>query len=512
MQINILDKNTVNLIIQEIESEQNLERKRNEWIAYQSTQGMLKEYVTARLQALFPKNFRKMRVSDVAVSQKVVDKLANSYCESPVRTIPGEDDNIMNELNSIYKEGKFNSAFQDFDEIFNLHRHGLYWVDYDYNESVFRTSALRPYEYDVVKNPNTNEVLAVILNYPDQDVTRRSMFASFETSASISDGVNQLIAESQYDSGTESKVFAIWTATNHVVVVVQKKVIKNNDGSTNVNYAVNYIDLPNNPQMINPIGKIPFVYKQNNSAVDYPTFNPITEQTINFNILYSDLLTAASMQGFGQAILKYPDNADVKEVEIGYMNAIKLPQSSEPDAKPTDFTYVNANPNLDGQQRTYLTYLKQVLSQHGITSNQAIAGDVESFASGLDRMIANADVNKIIQKNQNVYRDLEDEVFELVKVWQAALGEFMFNGIDDINIYYPRPTVQINESDIIKNVISLLDAGLITKQKALMKLNPNLNEEQANEELLEIDNEKKDLMTLLTLPPPSNTDTENPIE
>lgn len=499
MQINILDKNVVQLIVQDIESIQNQERKRNEWIAYQSTQGMLKDYVISRLQALFPKNFRKMRVSDIAVSQKVVDKLSNAYCETPIRTLPGESDQAMEELNKIYKQGKFNTAYQDFDEIFNLHRHGLYWVDYDQIKKQFRSSALRPYEYDVIRDPNTGEVLCVVLNYPDQDITRRQIFGSFESQASVSDGINQLITESQYDSGTESKVYAMWTKTNHVVIVVQKKEIKNVQG-TSVNYAITYVDLPNNPNMVNPLGIIPFVYKQTGSSIDYPTFNPITEQTINFNILYSDLLTAASMQGFGQATISYPDNAEVKEIEIGYMSAIKLPQSSEPDAKPTTFKFENANPDLDGQQKTYLTYLKQVLSQHGITSNQAIAGDVESFASGLDRMIANADVNKVVQKNQKVYAELENEVYQIVRVWENALGVNVFNNIPEMVVYYPRPTVQINESDVIKNVIALLDAGLITKQKALMKLNPNLNEEQAEQEMMEIKEENQEAAPEATPP------------
>lgn len=492
MQINILDPNIVKLIITDIDGTENLERKRNEWVAYQATQGMLKDYVTARLQTLFPKNFRKMRISDIAVSQKVVDKLANAYCESPIRTLPGESKEAQQEVDKIYKQGKFNSAYQDFDEIFNLHRHGLYWVDYDYDKKNFKTSALRPFEYDLVRDPNTGEVLCVILNYPDQDITRRQLFGSLESQSSMSDGINQLITESQYDSGTQSKVYALWTKTNHVVVVVKKKEIKNTQG-TSVNYAITYVAIPNNPQNINPLGAIPFVYKQSSSAIDYPTFNPITDQTINFNILYSDLLTAASMQGFGQAVFSYPADAEIKELEIGYMSAIKLPQSMEPTAPKSEYKFENANPDLDGQQKTYLTYLKQVLSQHGITSNQAIAGDVESFASGLDRMIANADVNKTVQKNQTIYSELENEVFQLVRIWENLLGVNTFNNITDMLVYYPRPTVQISESEIIKNVIALLDAGLITKKKALMKLNPNLTPDQAEEELEELSEPVEDI-------------------
>jgi hypothetical protein len=103
MELNILDQNVVRLIIADINSQQNLERKRNEWIAYQSTQGMLKDYVNTRLQVLFPKNARKMRVSDISISKKVIDKLANAYCEKPIRQLEDASEEQNQELHSIYK-------------------------------------------------------------------------------------------------------------------------------------------------------------------------------------------------------------------------------------------------------------------------------------------------------------------------------------------------------------------------------------------------------------------------
>lgn len=516
MGINILDSNVVKLIVQDIESQQNLERKRQEWVAYQCTQGMLREYVREQLRKLFPLNGDKMRVSDISISKKVVDKVADAYCEAPIRTIPEGSDVQKKELQQIYKKGKFNGSFQDYDEIFNLHRHGLFWCDYDYVKKSFRPMALRPYEYDLVRDSNTGEVLCVILNYPDLEITQRQLEADANP-GSISDGVNQLITESQYDSGTQSKVYALWTPTNHVVVVVAKKEITLADGKTDINYAVTYVPINGNPASVNPLGRLPFVYKQKGSSVDYPTFNQLTEQTINFNILNSDLLTAATVQGFGQAVLSYPDNAEIKQLEIGYMSAVKLPQSTEPNAPKTEFKFENPSPDLAGQQKTYLSYLKQVLSEHGITSSQSIDGENEQFTSGLDRMIANADVNKIIYKNQETYKEIENEVFDIIKTYYKILGNNIFNNVEELMIYFPKATVQITESDVIKNVVSLLDAGLITKAKALMKLNPNLTEQQAQDELNSINEEKSALVESMNTQDPNDntngdTSTNPPVE
>ncbi len=498
MQINLLDKYVVGKILSDVESQQNKERKRLEWEAYQCTQGELRQYVINKLQALFPKNFRKMRVSDISVSKKVNDKLAKAYSIAPIRSVNSPSQTLKQELEATYKDGKFNSAYRDFDSAFNLHRYGLFWLDYDFSKQNFRPMALRPYEFDVIRDQVTGEVICVILNYPDNEITRWKSYKvdGDDNSYSVSDGINQIISESQADSGAESKVFALWTNEQHVVVVFTKKQVKTASG-TEYNYAVNYVPLPGNAEMVNPLGELPFVYKQTSTSIDYPVMNQITAQTINFNILYSDLLTAATMQGFGQAVLSYPDNSEVKEIEIGYMNAVKLPQSMEPDAPKTEFKFENPSPNLQGQKDVYLTYIKQVLSEHGINSSQAISGDVEQFASGLDRLIANADVQWAIQLNQECYQDLEQEVFQKIKAWNRLLGNNIFEPVESISVYYPKPTVQISDTERLQNIEKLIQLRLKTRAQALMMIDPNLNEEDAQAQIDAIDGQARQALAAL---------------
>lgn len=496
MKIDITNPEIVKLIIQDIESPENKDRKKQEWDAYMCTQGALKSYVQNRLSLLFPKHSRKMRVSDISISKKVIDKISKAYSIAPIRSIESDNQDIQDEFANIYKDSCFNYAMREFDAIYNLHRQALMWVKFDETEQEFEPMALRPFEYDLVRDQNTGKVLCVILNYPDQEITMANMFN--QTSNSVSDGVNQLIAESQYDSGTESKVFALWTDEAHVVVVFTKKEIKDMQGKATYQYAVTYVPIPNNEQMINPLGELPFVYKQKSSASDYPVHNQITEQTINFNIFYSDLLTAASMQGFGQAIFSYPENSDIKELEIGYMSAIKLPQSTEPNAPKTEFTYANANPDLEGQRKTYLNYLHNVLAEHGINNDQAIDGGVEKFASGLDRLIANADVQWIIQENQECYQQVEDCMFDKIKAWNALMGNHLLDSVEDIKVYYPKPTIQISDTEKLNNIKMLLDLRLKTRAQALMMLDPNLSLDQASNEIAEVDGSAKKLVVSLT--------------
>lgn len=515
MNINILDPSVVMLILQEVEGPQNKKRKELEWEATQCTQGMLKDYVAGRMAVLFPKNAKKMRISDVSISKKVIDKLSKAYSEPPIRTIEEKNPDIQEAFTEIYKDGCFNSQYKEFDSIFNLHRYGLFWLNYDMEEEKFRPLAMRPYEYDLVRDPNTGKVGCVIVNYPDLEITMAQLFAGADISTS--DSINQMITESQYDSGAESKIFALWTDTQHVVVVLTKKTVPLSTGGNEVKYSLSYVPIPNNAENVNPLGTLPFVYKQKGSSTDYPIHNQLTEQTINFNILNSDLLTAASMQGFGQAVLTYPQNAQINEIEVGYMSAVKLPQSEEPDAKPTDFKFVNANPDLAGQQQVYMNYLTSVLSEHGINGEQAVSGDAKQFASGLDRLISNADVQWIIKENQDIYQELENEVFDKIKAWNRLLGNNILEPVEEIKIYYPRPTVQISDTEKLNNIKQLLDLRLKTRAQALMMLDPNLTLEQAQKEIAEVDNQAKAALATMqqnmkslggNQPPPQ--DPENP--
>lgn len=495
MNIDITDAEIVKLIIQDIESPQNKERKKQEWEAYQCTQGLMRNYVFKKVQELFPKNYRKMRVSDVSLSKKVMDKVSKAYSQNPVRSLEDEvADETKEMLDDIYKDGCFNSAFREFDESFNLHRYSNFWVNYDPVEKEYRPQNLRPYEYDLVRDPNSGKVLCVILNYPDLEITRQNLY--FGADLAITDGVNQLIAESQVDSGAESKVYALWTDTQHAVVVVTRKVLKDFAGNVQkVEYAVTYVPLKDNPQNVNPLGRLPFAYKQKGSSVDYPFHNQITEQSINYNLMMTDLITAASIQGFGQAILSYPDNAEIKDVEVGLWSAVRLPQSRKPDDPKTEFKFESPSPDLAGQKQICDNYMYSVLSEHGIEGGQSSdQGSTQNFTSAADRYMASADVQWIVKENQEVYQELEQEVFEIIKLWESLNGNNALDKAEELKVYFPQPTINITESDKLKNIEMLLKLRLKTRPQALMILDPNLSEAQAESEIEAVDEESVNSM------------------
>lgn len=422
-----------------------------------------------------------MRVSDINLANQITNKRARAYSIPPKRLLTNE--NLSQELNEIYKEFGFNRAFKEFDYTFNRSRYGALWLVYREEVQEFQLIPLAPYEFDTVRNKDTGKTEVFILNYPDATITSNVDDGS--------DNLAQLIAESQSDGAPNSKVYALWTDTQHSVVKINRERIKTAKG-TEIKLSVDFVPLENNESNVNPLGVLPFVFLSNDLSVDYPTPNPLAEQSVDFNIGWSDLLSAAALQGFGQMVFKYPEGSKLEKVHTGLTTAIELPQSRDPNSPPTEADYINPSPDLNGQLEVLTRYGLSILSDHGITSSQGIAGGAEKFSSGLERMIANADVQSIISNNQDLYSWVEAQVFEIFKAWQRnVLNNPAFEN-EELKIIYPKPKVQISDKEVLENIEKRLNLGLIEKFEALMILDPNMTPDAAQEKLERIKKEKQE--------------------
>jgi len=253
-----------------------------------------------------------------------------------------------------------------------------------------------------------------------------------------------------------------------------------------------------------------------NKAVDNPIKSPLTQQSITFNTLWSDVLSAASGQGFGILTLKYPESMQDKmeNVTIGLTTGLELPQSGNPNDASTEAAYINPGPDLEGQVMTYSKWIVSVLDDYGITSSQALQGGVEKFASGLDRIIAQADVQDVVTDNQTDYVDVEDEIFNIVKTNEKVIvNSNSFTDKDELTVIYPKPKVLISDKESLENIEKRMNLGFIEPWEGLVMLDPNITEEAAREKIKTIKESKIETMKAFGLdggpslePPPSDED------
>ena len=183
--------------------------------------------------------------------------------------------------------------------------------------------------------------------------------------------------------------------------------------------------------------------------------------------------------------------SSIQKVNTGLTTSVKIPQPDLEGSPPTTFEYKSPNPDLSGQMEVYSNYLSAILSQAGINAATILKDGAQSFTSGLDRAIANADVTSIIAQNQNDYISVEKQAFEIVKAWSKVIDlKVKFSEKSELQILFPKPKILISDKETLENIKLRMDLGLITKVEALRIIDPNLTEEEAKDRLDEIKEER----------------------
>ena len=486
MDLDLKDAKIINTIISEVEKSEDRNRKASAFDAWQIYSGNQKPYVESELQRTRPKSWKSYTIADVSIAKLVTTTRAKSYRSQPKRTVTSNG--IVNDiktdfLNDVYHEADARRQLQFFDTIINLQKYGLFWVNYREQEEKYQFMALQGYEFSVVVNKDTGELIGVILNYGNQDIT---------AGANSGDGTDDLISESQADSSAQSKVYAMWSKNDYVIIKVESQKVVGASGA--IKKSITYVDQPENPNMENKLGVIPFVYLSSETAIDYPTPNPLARQSVTYNTLLSEALTSANIQGTGVSVLSYPEEMEgkFKELSTGLTQTIRLPQSANPNAGQTTFEYKSPSPALDGQQSVYSSYLKQVLAEHGITSSSGVAGDNKEYSSGIHMALANADVQAIIEANQELYITLEKKIFDIVIAWERFNNNPMFSEDDELNVLFKKPKLMVTDAETLANIEKMIQIGLIERWEALVLFDPNLSDVDAKEKLKKIEQAKKE--------------------
>ena len=485
--IDLNNKQFVQSLITEIKTGERLDRQRAHLTAYQVYRGAVKRKVQDRLAKTRPKSYKKMTVSDVSISKVVNNKKAQAYKNVPIRSVSGDAEkssayqNLMNEMQG-------HRFWKEFDEIFNLQLEALMWLRFDPMRGRYFMTALAPYEYSLVRDKDNGIVEVVILHYPG---------ANTVAGTGQGDGKSDILAESQDDGAWDGDTYALWTKDQHVVVRARKEDRESFGADTEVKVNIDFVPIPSNPNNVNPLGVLPFAYLSKDNSVDNPYFNPITEQTITWNEMNSITMTASMIQGTGQYVLKYPESmqGNMDNISMGMHIAVELPQKEAPGLPSTDAQFISPNPDLQGMLNVQAEYLSKVLKEQGIFSSQGVGGDSETFSSALERAVANADVQSLIESNQMLYQSVEKDVFEIFKAWDRLMNRLnnvprVTSDEDTLKVVYQKPKVLISDTDILNNIEKKMRLGLMSRAHALQAIDPNLSEEEAEELLVKIDESK----------------------
>ena len=485
-EIDITNINHIQFLIDEWERPEEKERKFEAWKSFQVYAGNQGHYVKERLKEVYPETWRKFRVGDISLSQDIVGQKAKAYKKSPLRSL--DKDAETEAYDAIIDRGEFDRAFMEMDVIFNRDKYVFMWVthiDPDLDprgEGYYQAHALAPYEYSLVRDEVTGEVLVFGFSFPSRDITG---------DVGSNDGVEQVSADNQADSSAETKEWAIWSKKNHVKVKVSLKSKDTSSGTAK--REVQFIDIPGNPNNENGFNRIPGTFINEDLSVDWPVRSNLHNQSIDWNVCYSDYKTAGCTQGHGQLVITHPEKQKIRQVHLGQHTAIKLPQSSKESDKPTDAKYINPNPNLgDWLEGLKFDYMK-IAAQHRVKAGQAVNGSSDKFTSGFDRLLAMADTQEVVERNQTLYAKAEDDIYQIIKSAEVTMNRKTFTS-ESLTVVYERPTVLISDKELIDNIERMVEIGLIEEHEKFMIMNPRLSEEEAMEKLERVDARKRERM------------------
>jgi hypothetical protein len=471
--INIENKGHLEQLIFEIDGYSNKNRKAEAWKLFECLEDNQRPYVLNELAKIYPETFQKFRIGDINITGKAIHKKAKAYKQNPKRELKNEKETLA--YNDLLEEAKASRAFKEADIIFNAHKYVALWVNYINPKSIldsgkYNFQALAPYEYDLLRNPLTGEPLIFILHYPDTTITGGD------------DGIEQVITESQKDTAAESKIYSIWSKDKKVKV---RRIVPAINGVLNVAEA----KLEIIETVENELKRLPVAFLSRDLAVDYPLPSQLANKSVDWNVGFSDLKTAASAQGHGQLVIEHPNGQAIETPHLGKHTAILLPQSNKEKDAPTKASYINANPDLAGQLSVLKFDLMNILDDEGITSKSAIEGGIDEVKSGYDRLLKEADVQDIIEDNQSLYASLENEVYLIVKATEDGLNKKTFTS-DKLSITFEKPKVMISDTETLANIEKREQLGLLKAHEKHIIINPNLGEEQARQREEEIQAEK----------------------
>lgn len=464
--IDLNDYGTIEKIIGEIESQENIDRKQNEYQAELVYDGLQKNFVEKKLKEMYPKTWHLYTKSDYNIFKKIVAKLSKAYKTQPKRKLSNP------ELSTKYDEflylGDYQEVIKQAEKIYNKHRYGLmgFFPSEVNGMSAPKFVAIPPYQYDVIKDEYGN-LECVVLSYQPESIQE------------IEEGNfrDELIASNKHEEGADQRVYSFWTKDMHAVITKKKN---KDDRKT----YLEWVQLPNNPNNINPLGVMNFI--EIPKTTNYPRNNTLSSNSIELNTLLSVYYTSANMQ-IGQMVVSYPADKKMDTVVHGLMSVLNLPQSTNPNDPVTDARYISPSPNLAGHKEAIVLMMNTILDEYGITSNTAVT-DTQNYTSGFDRLLSNADVQDYVEETQELFTKVEYFFFDtLNEIYSNAFGR-------DFNVIYAKPKVLITDTEKLTNIEKAYSLGLIEEHEKLQIYDPNLSEAEAKDKLARIKEQRQESM------------------
>lgn len=501
----ILNEDFRKQVIKEITGPENVQRKLRELRKHEVYKDRTKKWVIEALLKEFKREtVEKMqdRASNISICRKIVDKLAQCYTGSVIRTVDG-DEASERAIEGLADELKMNERMKKNDKYLQLHKNTAVQVVpqlCEYVESRPRYKidlrVLAPYLYDALEHPlNPEQAACIVLT----DFVEANQLQAEHTISDGGDGrdggvvvdlargdrKDQAIADDPGDKGAEHRLLIWWTDTYHFTTDAKGQYV----GVGGITPA----------DLLNPIKRLPFVTfaEDQDGSFWADGGDDVVDGSILTNVLITDMFAIANAQGWGQMVIT--GKAIPKNVEGGPHNAIILEhKTGDPEPK---VVYESSNPPLDMWMQMIEQFVALLLSTNNLSpANVSGKLDAANFPSGISMLIEQSESTADIQDRQRLFQDREPKIWELVRLWLTAylnsdsltdeMREHAALASTDVRLKFLSTKPPVSEKEKLDAIKLRKELGLDTMVDLIMMDNPMLTREEAEEKLKNIMKEK----------------------
>lgn len=497
-------------IIEEIEGAENKERKDQAYKRYECYKDMVKKYVLERLGDQFDSDTVKemgYAISNIAFVRKVIDKLARVYKYGVDREV-WLDSEMSEEgtdaLKRIADETDADRKFKKANRYFKLFKNTLMYIrpkpaSAEGDKKIIKLDPLPPYLYDVVEMSDEREkAMCIILS----DYTPSSRSGTPTPGLAVrpgtdgrngntlsilrhqGDGIDQLIADRKEDEVSGQYVF--WSDNYHFTCNRQGEITS--------------VDQDGNVTDANEIGAMPFVnYSEDQDGHFWAEGgDDLVDGSVLVNSMISNVNHIAITQGYGQPYMSGKEQPQA--VKLG-PNKLIFQHQAEGDPAPT-FGFVNSNPPLDQLRSLVEMYVALMLTTNNLSTSgvQSNLNGAATFPSGIAMMIDKAESMEDVEDQRQVFIDNEPLVWSIYSKWynlldaRDELPDFI-SGLDlpeefDLRLHFGQPKAIETEMERLNALKLKKDLGLISMAEMIKEQFPTLSDDEAEEKLKTILEEK----------------------
>jgi hypothetical protein len=501
--INLLEQRERVKVIEDIKKPFNIDRKAKALYRSEIQNDNIKSHVIDELKKeLYEETVKEMPVvSTINIQKRVVRKKACVYTENVTRTFEGLSEDQEEKVLMVYADGKADVELNKCNKklIYEhqtilgvLPRNGkLMFKKYELHQLDAVPNMLNPehadiYVMSVFDREDVEMTDAEKLNTATGSVPHANKFLGDKPAED-----NEIASKEDYKKRLEKYIW--WSDKYHFMTNGHGEILDLETGE--VLKQVKEADL------VSPLaefGVSPFIdiSREKDGAFWNYSGSSLSDFTVQFNAMLSDLRMTMKMEGYNVAILKAPSDLQPATQVIGASMLLKLP-TDDPE-KEIDFKFESPNSNISQISDAIDRLLNYFITTEDLDSSVInSSGTAVQYQSGWDRFLALTEKREANKEDYQLFKDAEEnQIWHVVKAWLNVLSgtdtldKKYHTGFlpleSEMEVNYEQSNALLTEKEKIENMQARKELMLESRTTMLMKLD-NISREEAEEQIKVID-------------------------